>query len=568
MAIRPHKGIMTLPEMLAGSSREFADRPALVARDPGGDRVISYKELGTRVKAIARGLVKLGVKPGDRCVILGPNSPEWAMSYLSVTTAGGVCVPIDSLLSDNEIRRLIADAKAKVAFVAPKFMDCVLETGRGFPAPSKVIALAHEPGSVPEGVMTMRALEGQGNTKTKLPKRSLEDLAAIIYTSGTTGTPKGVMLTHKNIVSDVAACYQAVDFGHERFLSVLPMHHTFECTAGFLLPIYSGCTITFARSLKSKSILEDLQASRATVMLGVPLLFQKMIEGIHRAVSKKSPLQRAAFRTLMTMVKAGEKAGRKDLGVALFRSLREKAGLGSLKFLVVGGAPLMPWIPREFRRLGILMLQGYGLTEASPVLTINPMEAPKDESIGKTLPGVEAKVLEPDATGVGELVFRGPMVMKGYYRNKGATKEALDKEGWLRTGDLGYIDDEGYIYVCGRAKDLIVTPAGKNVYPEEIESELNRSPYILESMVYGKPTNTGGEEVCALIVPDYEIIGEHAGKKELTDDYVRSLIAKEVKKANQQLASYKRIKTFNLREEEFPKTSTRKIKRHLVKGTL
>ncbi len=558
---------MTLPEMAAGSFRKFSDRPALVARDPGGDRIITYRELGARVNAMARGLVKTGLRAGDRCVILGPNSPEWALAYLSVTTVGGVCVPIDSLLSENEIRRLIADSKAKTAFVAPKFLDCVLDTGRGFPVPDHIIAMAHNPGSLPDQVMDMEAMESKGTSRIKLPKIKLEDVAAIIYTSGTTGSPKGVMLTHKNIVSDVVACSQAVSLGREMFLSVLPMHHTFECTAGFLLPIYSGCAITFARSLKSRSILEDLKASKATVMLGVPLLFQKMIEGIFRAVSKKSAVQRAAFKTIMAMVKAGERAGKSDLGVKLFRNLREKAGIGHLRFLVAGGAPLMAWIPREFRRLGLPMIQGYGLTEASPVLTINPLDAPVDRSIGKLLPGVQVKILNKDASGVGELAFKGPMVMKGYYKNKQATEEVLDREGWLRTGDLGYMDESGYIYICGRAKDLIVTPAGKNVYPEEIEAELNRSPFILESMVYGKPTKTGGEIVEALIVPDFETIGEHVGRKNLTDEYINSLVAKEVKRVNQQMASYKRIKGFTLREEELPKTSTRKIKRHLIKGS-
>ncbi len=559
---------MPLPDMVAGVSRDFASRVAMVARDPGGDRVFTYEEMGARVRAMARGLVKIGVKTGDRCVILGPNSPEWALAYLSITTAGGVCVPIDSLLSANEMRRLIADSRVKAAFVAPRFLDCVLDTGRGFPVPGHVIAMTAEAVSLPDNVMSIKTLESKGTSKVKLPECRLEDLAAIIYTSGTTGSPKGVMLTHKNIVSDVAASYQAVMFDQEMFLSVLPMHHTFECTAGFLLPIYSGSAITFARSLKSKSILEDLRASRATIMFGVPLLFQKMIEGIHRAVSRKSAVQRAAFRSIMAMVKAGERAGRPGLGVRLFRGLREKAGLGHLKFLVSGGAPLMPWIPREFRRLGLTMIQGYGLTEASPVLTINPQDAPLDNSIGKALPGVGVRVMDPDSSGVGELAFKGPMIMKGYYRDKEATAGVLDREGWLRTGDLGYVDESGYIYICGRAKDLIVTPAGKNVYPEEIEARINRSPFILESMVYGKKTRTGGEDVHALLVPDFEVIGEQCGGKKLKDEYIRSLLTKEIKRINQQLTSYKRIKKFVIREEELPKTSTRKIKRHLVKSSL
>lgn len=399
-----------------------------------------------------------------------------------------------------------------------------------------------------------------------LPSSDLEDVAATIYTSGTTDRPKGVMLTHRNIVSDVAACYRAVRFEEERFLSVLPMHHSLESTGGFLLPLYSGSHITFARNLKSKNILADLKACRASVMLGVPLLFQKMLEGIHRGVRKRLVLTRVAFRALMRVVRVAERGGKADLGRSLFRGLREKAGLGSLRLLVVGGAPLLPHIPREFRHLGIKMLQGYGLTEASPVLTLNPEEAPMDESVGLPLPEVEVTVLDPDENGQGELAFRGPMVMKGYYRNPEATADVLDNEGWLKTGDLGHQDRQGYLYVSGRKKNLIVTAAGKNVSPE-VEAELNLSPFVLKSMVHGQAAPNKGEEVHAVIVPDYEAIGAHVSGKRLSDDEIRRLIQKEVRSCMKALAPYKHVKAFRIQDEEFPKTSTRKIKRHLFSAS-
>jgi len=300
-------------------------------------------------------------------------------------------------------------------------------------------------------------------------------------------------------------------------------------------------------------------------MLGVPLLFQKMFEGIERKI-KRSPLPR---RTLLKgLFKAVDLAGRigreEEAARVLFTKIREKAGLGSLRFFVSGGAPLPPAVPRNFRRLGIKLFQGYGLTEASPVLTLNPVDAPKDASIGLPLPGVEVKIADPNREGVGELCFRGPMIMKGYYENPEATREAIDEEGFLHTGDLGYRDKDGYLYICGRAKNLIVTPAGKNVYPEEVEFALNRSPFILESMVYGVPTERGGEEVAAVIVPDYESIDRHFEGKHLTEEDVHGIISKEVKKAMRNLADYKRVKRFVIWDEELPKTSTRKIKRHLV----
>jgi long-chain acyl-CoA synthetase len=556
---------MTLPEMVRRSTAEFENRPALIAREPQGDRVITFGELGSKVESLARGLIAYGLKKNGKCAILGPNSPEWAVAYLAITSAGGICVHIDTLLSKNEILHLMADAKVDMAFVAPKFLDCILDTTKGFPKPKQVIALTLDTKGIPRDAMPFEEIVRKGQqAQDPLPHRVPEDIASIIYTSGTTGSPKGVMLTHGNIVSDIIACYQVMEFKQEHFLSVLPMHHMFECTAGFLLPIYSGSTITFARSLKSRSILEDLKASRATVMFGVPLLFRKMLDGIHGAISRAPSAQQMIFHILMNAVKTGEKLGIKSLGMHLFRSLREQAGLGSLRFLVVGGAPLMPQIPREFRWLGIKMLQGYGLTEASPVLTFNPVDEPVDESIGKPLSGVDVRILEPDETGVGELAFKGPMIMKGYYKTPEATREVLDSDGWLKTGDLGYQDKKGYLYICGRAKNIIVTPAGKNIYPEEIEAEINLRPFILESIVYGYEKESG-EEIRAVIVPDYEVIGKHSPKKHLSNKDVHKLIAKEVKTANQTLAAFKRVKSFTLTDEEFPKTSTRKIKRHLFK---
>lgn len=565
-----YKTVMPIPEMLEASAKEYGPRPCLIARDTQPDRVITYEELLVRVQRLARGLAGLGVGFQDRCALLGPNSPEWAMAYLAISSVGAVCVPLDSMLTENEIRHLLSNAQVKVAFVAPKFLDYVCNTHKDFPGPKHVILLSPNHESTSFGILSMQGLEEKGNSyKKQLPKPCLDDIASIIYTSGTTGTPKGVMLTHGNIISDVAACYSAVQIGQERFLSVLPMHHTFECTAGFLLPIYSGSSITFARSLKSNQIVEDLKASKATVMLGVPLLFQKMLDGIYKAIERKPFVQRQAFKTIMKAVRAAERLGKNDLGVSLFKSLRNKAGLGHLRLMVVGGAPLMPHVPVEFRRLGFTMLQGYGLTEASPVLTFNRGKNAVPESIGRPLPGVTVRILEPDANGIGELLFQGSMVMKGYYNNPKATSEVLmkDENGgiWLRTGDLGMQDRNGLLYVSGRAKNLIVTAAGKNVYPEEIEAELNMSPFILESMVYGQRTEQNEEEVRAVIVPNYEEIGSHLAASKMTEQAVQELISREVRKVNQRLAGYKKIKGFLLVEEELPKTSTRKIKRHIFK---
>ncbi len=560
------KGLpLTIPEMLKRSAALYPERPALTAREKDRDRTITYRELLEDVLALAGGLLSLGLKKGDRIAILGNNSPEWAKTYLAAAFTGCINVPIDSLLSENEKQQLIAKAKVKAAFVAPRYLEVLEELPKGFPLPRHIVCMDWQEGNWGKGIMSMEEVMAlsKNSTDRNLPSVAKDDIAAIIFTSGTTGVPKGVVLTHWNIISDCIACEMAVDIGQERFLSVLPMHHTFECTAGFLLPLYCGCHVTYARSLRSRYIMEDLRFCRGTVMLGVPLLFQKMMEGIQRAIEKAPAHRRLVFKTLWNLVLAAERAGNPGLGKALFRSLRKKAGLDTIRYFVSGGAALPPYVPLFFRRLGIDMIQGYGLTESSPVLTLNPLDRPKNESVGPPLPGVKVKVSEPDAQGVGELAFKGPMIMKGYLNDEKATRQVLDEEGWLYTGDLGFVDKDGYVHICGRAKNLIVTSAGKNVYPEEIEALLNKSPIILESMVYGKQVSSGGEEVCAVIVPDFEIIAQLKGQEDLSEEGLFGLVDQEVRKVNRQLGSYKRIKSFHVINEELPKTSTKKIKRHL-----
>ena len=554
----------TLPEMVRRSAAEFGSRPALIAREPQGNRVITFGELGNKVETLARGLIACGLKKNAKCAILGPNSPEWAIAYLATTSAGGICVPIDAQLSENEILHLMADARVAMSFVAPKFMDCVLDTAKGFLKPKQVIALALDNKGIQGDAISFEELASKGQqAQDPLPHTVPEDVATIIYTSGTTGSSKAVMLTYDNIVSDITACYQAMEFKQEHFLSISPMHHSFECTAGFLMPIYSGSTITFAQNQNSRGILEDLKASRATVILGGPLLFQEMLEEIYEAI-RSVPAAETAANILLQTVKMCEKLGMKNLGTFFFKDVREVVGIDSLRFLVSCGAPLMPKIPREFRFLGIKMLHGYGLAEASPVLTLNPVDKPVDESIGTLLSGVDVRILEPDEAGVGELAFKGPMIMKGYYKAPEATQDVLDSDGWLRTGDLGYQNEKGYLCICGRAKNLIVTPAGKNIYPEEIESRINQSPFVMESIVYYH--NKGSEkEVRAVIVPDYKAISENSHGRHLSDQEVHKIISKVVKIANKTLAPFKKVMSFTLTDEELPKTSTSKIKRHLFK---
>jgi len=557
---RPHKGIYPIPEMMRRSAEEFGDQLAMQRYVDGDWERFSYAELNNLVSKIAGGLMNLGLKPGDNIGVLGENRPRWCASYIAIQRMGGVTVPLDSMMSDSEIHHIIKESNLKGVLVTAKFLGTVLDADR----PGLIIIDIDNGGR--EGTKNLNDILAEENAEFKFPEVSLNDTAAIIFTSGTTGYSKGVLLTQNNIMSNVAMVYGIIDVGPgDSMVSVLPLHHTFEATAGFLFPLYTGINITYARSLASKELMEDIKNSKTTLMVGVPLLFEKMYIGIRRKL-KQLPFAKKALVNLLYQTSKGAQAlGKKDLGVVLFKSLREKAGLNTVKYFVSGGAALPPYIAEFFNLLGIKLFQGYGLTETSPVLTANPPHAVVYASAGVALPGIELKVFDPDSTGVGEVAAKGPNIFKGYYKNKEATEECF-RDGWFLTGDLGWIDKDGYLFITGRKKNLLVTGGGKNVYPEEIEALLNEKPHILESLVLGVPRHGGmGDEIEALIVPDYEYLDKEAEEKgiEWTPEKIEAVIKEEVAEIAHKLAEYKRIKKFSIHSEEFVKTSTKKIKRYL-----
>ncbi|MCK4655427.1 MAG: AMP-binding protein, partial [candidate division Zixibacteria bacterium] len=339
-------------------------------------------------------------------------------------------------------------------------------------------------------------------------------------------------------------------------LSILPLHHAFECTCGFLNSMSLGCKVVFARSYKSTELVEDMRDNGVSYMCGVPLLYEKMYLGFRRKIARSSVFKRGLFKTLFSISAYGQKR-HWSWGRGLFKSMRDKAGMGSLRMLVSGGAAIPIEISRFFSAIGIAMLQGYGLSETSPVLSVNPVELNKFDSIGPPLDGVELRIDNPDQSGVGEIVVNGPMVMLGYYKNDAATAAVL-RQGWFFTGDVGCVDSDGYMYITGRSKNVIVSAAGKNIHPEEIEALLNESLYILESLVLGrKAPNSNVEDVTAVIVPDLDAMMEGEQRS------VRDIIQTEVASVCSRLADFKRIKKYYIRNEELPKTSTRKVKRCL-----
>ena len=532
---------------------------ALATKDKGAYHTTSFLQLRARVLELSAGLAGLGTSKGDPVALIGENTTEWALSYLAIVSSGRVVVPVDRDLRPGEVRHILEFSEVETVLCSGRFVDDMVslraETGR----PNRVVSLEEEAGkgdhSFPE-LLERGYRELEGEPPYRFPEVGPEDLAAIIFTSGTMGSSKAVMLTHGNLTSNIIATSQFVSIhndDHDRLLSVLPLHHTYECTCGFLTALYQGASIYHAENLRR--IPENLAESRATVVLGVPLLFETMYRRIEKGIRETGERK---FRIAKGVASLCERFGFR-IRRRLFKPVHDRLG-GSLRLLITGGAAMNPEVSRGFRDLGINCIQGYGMTEASPLIAVNREANPKDSSVGMPLPGVEARIVE------GEITVRGPNLMLGYYKNPHATEEALEG-GWLHTGDLGHLDRDGFLYVSGRKKSVIVTPNGKNVYPEELEAHLNDRRFIAESLVWGGPwSDPALTEVQAIIVPDVEALDEEFGASNYDDERIEKVIAEEVKQVNRVLANYKRIRQFSRRHEEFEKTTTRKIKRYLYTG--
>ena len=513
-----------------------------------------FDEVLQTVRAVAAGLVGHGCIDPCGIGILSENRPEWPIAYLSILAAGGTVVPIDINLKPTEVAHIVKHSGLRSAFVSSR--------GR------KLL----DDAAVNVEVFSFEDDSDSGWTELagSQPLMSLpppSEVAVIIYTSGTTGAPKAVELTHKNLLTNLDGIFRRLSFGPEDvFLSVLPLHHTLEASCGFLTPTMSGAMIVYARSLKSNQIKEDIAYNRVTHMVGVPLLYEKMYQSFQRKLATAPVLRRLIFRTLMSLSSATWKLGLKS-GRSLFRLVRNRAGLGSVRMFVSGGAPLPPKMARFFNLLGIDFLEGYGMTECSPVVSVHRSDDIKFGSVGPPLDNVEVAIHNPDNEGVGEIVVRGNNITPGYRGLPEATAELII-DGWLHTGDLGRIR-EGHLWITGRRKSLIVSAAGKNIYPEELEEKLLESPLTLEAVVFGRAKEgKQGEEVRALIVPDLEQLvadGLIADVENPDLATINRIIANVVRQVNDSVAVYKRIAAFDVQLDELEKTSTRKIKRFLYK---
>ena len=554
-----------LNEMIERSAQLYGSNIALRKRTLLGWTEYTYSQLFSMVKRVSNYLRTRGIQRGDFVGIIGDNGPEWVVSFLAIQWIGAVAIPLDSRAKEMELSQIIGHSGLISLFASAKsidFLKGIIQRGN---LRKELLLISMQE---VEGFDSLPKILGDSTSEAEKERVNLQDLAIVQYTSGTTGNPKGAMLTHQNISSNIRSLYQSIVFDEtDRFFSVLPVHHVYEGTAGNWLPLSVGASITYSRSLKSKEMIEDARDTEPTVMLAVPLLLEKMLLGIRKRL-QDSP---AHLKGLMLLFRGS--AGllnsiRKRLGgKLLFKSLRERMGFGRLRFFVSGGAALLPWVQIGLEDLGFVLLQGYGLSETSPVLTLNPLQDARLGSVGLPIPEVEIKIADPDSRGIGEIAAKGRNVTAGYYKNEEATRMTFTSDGYFLTGDMGYEDKDGFFYITGRRKSIIVPKGGENVFPEEIESLMLQSPFVEEILVVrGDHSRTGGEEVHAIVYPNFEELIRYFSREGIAhpdDEDIRKVIGKEIDERSRKLAPYKRIVHFTLRDEEFPKTTSYKIKRYL-----
>ncbi len=621
---------ITMKEILEGNAKKFAKKNALLRKVGNRWIGITYRDLLSQVKDFGAGLINMGMKKGDRIALLSHNCPEWVVSYLAIVINNGIVVPIDKELKAQELRHILEDSGSKFVIVTEELLPKIEEIHQSLSSLKKIILITDisKDITVPDEIKDdMKKIERAWQSliakikeeyeseikkiedlwlsldkrlrDAKIKKDSLviekrnrfldftkglyegtdattdvihyenlfgnddfaenemghEDTIAILYTSGTTGKSKGVMLTNENIITNFNGVKELMKVNDSiRTLSVLPINHVYESTCGVLIPIFLGGTVAFAESLLK--VAQNLNEVKPNFFLGVPALYQalytRMSQKVNSSIAGRVMNSNALTRKVIQ------------------RKIRKELGGSSITF-ISGGGPLDPFLQEGLRKLGLNIFNGYGITETAPLVAVNSIVGgDRLGSVGKVMPGVDIKIENPNENGEGEILIKGPNVMKGYYNNTKATDEVLT-DGWYHSEDLGYLDEDNFLFVLGRVKNLIVTGKGKNIYPEEVEGELERSPFIEEAMVYAHKLGTTDEEVRAVVYLNQDILEAHAvqlGKKELEKAEIHTLIRDEIKRCCSNLADYKRVKEFMIRDEEFPKTSTRKIKRYAVEEVI
>ena len=559
--------VETLKEIIENTVAKSPERVAYMYKDTHKEpfREITYKEFDKQRRALGTALLGMGLK-GSKIAVAGENSHRWALSYFTVVSGVGTIVPIDKNLQLLEIENLLRRADVELLFISHKMVDTVLncldtvETLKylvildppemnlnRYLGDSRVMLLSQ---LLEKGKRSLR----EGHHEYEDAVVAADDLSTILFTSGTTGLAKGVMLSHRNLAQNVfnmSKYFHIPDGG--RVLSILPIHHAYEMTCTIMTCFYQGATVVICEGLKH--IQTNFKEARCSVMLGVPLVYENMHRKIMKQAEKSGilpKLQRAIAMSRKLNLQNHPKATRK-----MFDSIHKLFGKDHYMF-IAGGAAIDPAVIEDFEAMGFSMLQGYGMTECAPIIAMNTDRYRKAAAAGKPMPGSEVRIVDEDENGIGEVIVKGPSVMMGYYKDPENTAKTI-KDGWLYSGDYGYFDDEGFLYITGRKKNVIVTKGGKNIFPEEVEYYMLLDERIQEVIVYGKYDEAKDDLICtAIVYPDYELLKSQG----ITEDVdVYKVLRQITDEANEKMPPYKRVKRIEVRDKAFVKTTTLKIKR-------
>ena len=539
--------ITDLKDMLKKSGEKYGEKIAYKIRQENGYKEITHNEVRKMVDGLGTKLIDMGLKD-KRIAVIGENRYEWEIAYLSIVCGTGTVVPLDKSLPENELESLIERSKAEAIICSQKYVEILKKTKLKY-----IISMDLENDN--DGIISQKRLisEGiqlvkSGDTSFTNAKIDNEKMSIMLFTSGTTSISKAVALSHKNICSNLMDISSILDVNSsDVFLSFLPLHHVFECTVGFLFSLYVGAETVFCDGIRH--IPENLAEYKVSVMASVPAIYERLFKIIKKHLEKQGKVE----QILKDEEKYKDSSMEKKKEV--FKEIHDLLG-GNIKLFISGAASLEPSIEEKFRRLGFNMVQGYGLTETSPVVAIGNKKYHKTGSIGKCVPSDEVKLLDINKDGIGELAVKGPNVMLEYYENKEATEKVL-KDGWFQTGDLARIDEDGYIFICGRKKSVIVLKNGKNIFPEEMETLINKEDGVEESFIFGKPISKDPNDIKIFV----KIVYNKESFEGKTETEIKEYFNEKIKSINKTMPHYKAIRGIIISDKPLIKTTTNKIKR-------
>ena len=539
--------ITDLKDMLKKSGEKYGEKIAYKIRQENGYKEITHNEVRKMVDGLGTKLIDMGLKD-KRIAVIGENRYEWEIAYLSIVCGTGTVVPLDKSLPENELESLIERSKAEAIICSQKYVEILKKTKLKY-----IISMDLENDN--DGIISQKRLISEGIQLVKFGDTSFtnakidnEKMSIMLFTSGTTSISKAVALSHKNICSNLIDISSILDVNSsDVFLSFLPLHHVFECTVGFLFSLYVGAETVFCDGIRH--IPENLAEYKVSVMASVPAIYERLFKIIKKHLEKQGKVE----QILKDEEKYKDSSMEKKKEV--FKEIHDLLG-GNIKLFISGAASLEPSIEEKFRRLGFNMVQGYGLTETSPVVAIGNKKYHKTGSIGKCVPSDEVKLLDINKDGIGELAVKGPNVMLEYYENKEATEKVL-KDGWFQTGDLARIDEDGYIFICGRKKSVIVLKNGKNIFPEEMETLINKEDGVEESFIFGKPISKDPNDIKIFV----KIVYNKESFEGKTETEIKEYFNEKIKSINKTMPHYKAIRGIIISDKPLIKTTTNKIKR-------